>query len=69
MAAGRLPRPGTTYGPCVETCEHRDCAATRRDAEKSCTICDEPISYDRGFYRDDEGLVHSICFEESISYT
>lgn len=30
MAAGTLPAPGTTVGPCPYPCDHRDCKATRK---------------------------------------
>jgi hypothetical protein len=65
MAAGRLPAPGTQYGPCVPTCEHTDCACTRRMAETQCALCDDVIGYDRRFYdgRDKAGLVHASCAE------
>jgi hypothetical protein len=63
MAAGTLPKPGTTYGPCDKPCEHRDCAATRRMAETICADGDGLIGYDRPFYQTDRGLVHAYCEE------
>lgn len=63
MAAGALSAPGTQYGPCVEPCEHRDCASTRELAEKICPHCNEPIGYDRNFYQDGTWttLEHQLC--------
>lgn len=69
MAAGSLPAPGTEYGPCVEACEHRDCAATRRMLEAPCRICGEPIGHERRFYDETDRdtapaqlvLVHAVC--------
>lgn len=63
MAAGALSAPGTQYGPCVEPCEHTDCASTRELAEKVCSHCEEPIGYDRNFYQDGTWtvLTHQIC--------
>ena len=65
MAAGRLPKPGTEFGPCEE-CSHIDCAETRSMAQAVCHYCEEPIGYDRGFYQSDGALVHSSCFEDAI---
>lgn len=79
MAAGTLPSPGKLVdmpgtrdhgkeiGPCVGTCEHRDCAATRRQAESACVKCGKPIGYETPFFRagcDPEPLVHSDCLED-----
>lgn len=67
MAAGRLPKPGTEYGPCAVECNHIDCAHTREDAKCVCRICAKPIGYDVRYY--DEGkrdLVHALCLENEI---
>lgn len=70
MAPGRLPKPGTQYGPCVEACQHKDCAAIRAMAERICPYCSEPIGYERGFYisggERGESYAHSVCLEEAI---
>jgi len=71
MAAGRLPTPGTEYGPCADTtCQHLDCKATRQLAERVCKYCLEPIGYERGFYilggRNHEDAVHSACYEDAL---
>lgn len=50
MAAGALNVPGTVYGPCIDTCAHRDCAATRKMAAASCVYCGDPIGYDTEFF-------------------
>ncbi len=67
MAAGRLAAPGTEFGPCVDKCEHRDCAATVRTANAICHHCDEPIGWDSGFFAEDDGsYVHELCELEAI---
>lgn len=63
MAAISLPAPGTTYGPCVEACAHRDCAATRREAAKRCAECAEPIGYERPWVVDGDDPLHDLCAE------
>jgi hypothetical protein len=63
MAAGTLPRPGSKYGPCEPSCEHRDCAETRRMAGAECPYGDGPIGYDRPFYQMESGLEHAYCAE------
>lgn len=66
------PRPGAEWGPCSDAgCKHRDCAATRADAETMCARCREPIGYGVAFYRIDvtpseRGLVHARCEHEAI---
>jgi len=66
MAPGLLAPPGQPAGPCIEPCQHRDCAATRQMAETVCHYCGKPIGYDRGFYDHEHQLVHSACLEEMI---
>jgi hypothetical protein len=63
MAAAALPAPGTEYGPCVEPCEHSDCASTRELAATPCVECHEPIGYDDRFYQlgDWQHLEHLKC--------
>jgi hypothetical protein len=67
MAAGRLPVPGSEFGPCPEPCQHIDCAATREDAAQVCRICDKPIGYEVRFYQSAGQLVHAACLEEEIA--
>lgn len=75
MAASTLPEPGkvvrgTEIGPCVDPCEHTDCAQTREMAASICRFCNEPIGYEVRFYTDPdnkEHLVHALCLEISIS--
>ena len=67
MAQGRLPQPGSKFGPCKTACAHKDCAATREDAATACRICNEPIGYDTGFYREDgKVLVHASCAHAEV---
>lgn len=64
MAWSILPPPGTEYGPCEDSCEHTDCALTRKMASKVCRICGRPIGYSAKFYEDPDdkdGLVHAVC--------
>lgn len=74
MAAGRLPKPGTEFGPCpIQTygphlggCEHTDCALTRQMAATACPLCGEPIGYDTRYYASGQhGLVHASCAEDA----
>ncbi len=66
MAAGNLPAPGSTYGPCAAPCKHRDCTRTRADAVTPCLYCKSQIGSGRAFYaiHDPEGLAHAGCAEE-----
>ncbi len=66
MAAGTLPAPGTPYGPCTNTCKHRDCQKTREMAESTCPLCQTPIGYEKRFYTCGEQLFHAVCLESSI---
>ena len=68
MASIRISEPGTEFGPCAdESCQHTDCAASRRQAETICRFCNEPIGYDRFFCEDDLGhLAHERCLVEKI---
>lgn len=70
MAAGRLPKPGTEFGPCEPECGHIDCKQTREMAQAVCHYCEKPIGYETRFYVDvDKKLVHAICLETSIEET
>jgi len=67
MAASALPRPGTQLGPCEDTCEHRDCAATRALAAAPCFDCGQPIGYDTRFYQlDKDAYSHYVCAHAKI---
>ncbi len=76
MAAARLPIPGSKYGPCLDICAHRDCAATRAEAAAICRLCAKPIGYEVRFYsegalglggdRTGRFLVHANCAEREI---
>jgi len=52
MSSIFISKPGTKYGPCVNKCDHKDCAESRADAAAPCVICGEPIGYDVDFYTD-----------------
>ena len=67
MAAGKLDKPGTKYGPCKSECGHIDCAKTRSMAQSVCTICGVAIGYDTRFYLSQtlpDRYDHAICREE-----
>ena len=76
MAVGKIPSPGSTFGPCKPTkehggvCNHPACTAKRRMAESLCQYCGEPIGYETLFYSAPDGapeaLVHATCLEASI---
>lgn len=71
MAASRLPKPGTEFGPCPDPfCLHVDCQETRAQAASKCRLCGRFISYDVRFYNDptppvEGALVHADCLEEA----
>lgn len=44
--------PGIGNGPCEKDCKHKDCEATRQDAEAKCRWCGKPIGYGVRFYMD-----------------
>jgi hypothetical protein len=71
MAAGRLPKPGTEFGPCVEDCNHIDCAETRSMVAVICGHCQKSIGYETRFYKTNNhgeptALVHANCLEDKI---
>ena len=71
MAFGVLPEKGSRYAPCEPSCEHRDCASTRRMAEGSCRLCGKQVGYGARVYQDPETddvyvLVHANCLEDEI---
>jgi len=61
MAASIIPAAGSAFGPCLKACEHRDCAELRQMASELCVICDEPIRYERLFYREGKWFYHALC--------
>ncbi len=69
MPTSRLSEPGTEFGPCVESCSHVDCAATRRQAASKCRLCRNAIGYGERYYTDPDdrtALVHAVCLEASL---
>lgn len=73
MAAGRLPQPGSKFGPCAdEKCGHTDCNQTREMAMSRCQYCGKVIGYDRRFYimptktAGQAQLAHALCHEEAV---
>lgn len=75
MAAGYLPEPGKVderegwqLGPCVEPCDHTDCASTRAMADQACPHCGDPIGYEVAYFdvsaddqRSHSMLAHARC--------
>jgi hypothetical protein len=49
-----LAKPGSDGGPCVDGCDHIDCAAMRLTASARCCYCGGHIGYDVPFYQDPE---------------
>ena len=75
MAAGRLPAPGTEYGPCKDPCKHPDCQTTRDMAAAVCHYCEKAIDYETAFYQDPDAegqpvrkYVHALCLEEAVGH-
>jgi hypothetical protein len=67
MGPSYLPKPGSTYGPCENQCNHISCRATREQAESLCRLCGEPIGYEICFYRDPvdaKRFTHAGCLED-----
>jgi hypothetical protein len=76
MAAGRLPMPGSEYGPCQSPqCGHKDCSETRSLAKLKCRYCKKSIGFERRFYflpskvSTRGELVHAVCYEEHVEKT
>jgi hypothetical protein len=61
MPAIKTHRPGSEYGPCVETCAHRDCEASRKDAAITCVVCRQPLGYERYWWMVDGQPEHEQC--------
>ena len=61
MSASMIPEPGTEIGPCVDECEHEDCAFYREMAAITCAICGEPLGFGVMFFRDPDESFHSSC--------
>jgi hypothetical protein len=67
VAASRIPRPGTKYGPCKEACAHIDCKAQREEAKTNCEFCHSAIGFGREFYYlSADDLAHAECYERHI---
>lgn len=67
MAAGRLPAPGTEFGPCAEDCKHIECKQTRDMSGEECHYCTARIGYEVRFYQlPDKTLVHARCHEDAL---
>lgn len=60
-----IPTPDPTRVPCSEDCAHLDCVSARTVAAARCAVCDNPIGYDRPFYRYTTGwagpVAHHTC--------
>jgi hypothetical protein len=68
MAWYRIPDLGSTLGPCLEPCEHRDCRQTHELATSTCRLCREVIGYGARVYFEAAGdrkvgAVHATCLE------
>ena len=65
MAAGLLPKPGTTVGPCAIPCKHADCADTRARAATKCLYCQKKVGYAVRVYFHGDYTVHARCHEDA----
>jgi hypothetical protein len=65
MAAGILPAPGATAGPCKAKCKHIDCAETRDRAASKCLYCYKAVGFGVRVYQHGEYTVHARCHEEA----
>lgn len=63
MAWSIIQKPGEKYGPCKDGCQHRDCAASRRDAAKRCHDCKKPIGYDTPYAYFKDNIWHNLCLD------
>lgn len=61
MAYAQISKPGTKFGPCAESCHHKDCADLRATAETVCKLCGRTIGYDSYFCTDGGAPVHYVC--------
>lgn len=42
----RIPLPGSSTGPCLGECLHKDCNQLRNLAIGPCYVCGHPLGYD-----------------------
>lgn len=61
MAYIVIPAPSSVTGPCVEPCEHTDCAQARTDAATPCHRCGQPNGYGTKLTKWGPGLGHWLC--------
>ena len=68
MAGIMVSSPGSEFGPCVELCDHSDCAQSRQWAElTTCSLCEKLIGYDRRFIEDRvHDWVHAVCLVDQV---
>jgi hypothetical protein len=63
-----IAKPGSTWGPCLEPCDHYDCAANRYTAAQPCAACGEPIGFDTPYFFTIAGEPkHLACLERSTA--
>ena len=65
MAAITMAEPGSKYGPCLKSCEHRDCAAARAEACRECSECGAPIGFETRYYGGDKPI-HAVCAMDKL---
>lgn len=61
MAWSTVPAEGSQYGPCVEPCQHRDCAQHRADAQVICSYCHKAVGTDTPVYSGRFGMIAANC--------
>lgn len=66
-----VPKPGVSFGPCLEKCHHRDCAFLRSMVVINCVGCQEPIGYETEYYRLNnqlKELIHKKCINKEKAH-
>jgi hypothetical protein len=64
MAYITIPEPGSEEegAPCAEECKHNDCIANKKIAGSKCSVCGEPVGYNRKVTALN-GHAHAVCAE------
>lgn len=63
MAFIIVPEPGSRLGPCLDACQHKDCAMHRATATEACHFCAKPIGYETpyGTHGWSQSVAHWEC--------
>jgi len=61
----KIPRPGSTEGPCRGKCRCAACVFLKRLSKELCRFCDQKIGYENPLFVEYEGVyVHWACVQE-----